>query len=195
MWDASRSLSLRPIRRRPALESDHPVDTGRRDHIPSHQEQRPPKNRNRGNDERPHGSRNPLCDQGHHHNCHYNKSPYRSPGRSDEDDPRCPLSQAIMEAPIPPGMEKPPHLKEYDGISDPFDHIDGFDAMLHYHNVGGPIKCRLFPTTLRKAAMDWYKSLALGSITSWRNLKNQFIRSFMASCRHLKTEAALEAII
>ena len=82
-----------------------------------------------------------------------------------------------MEAPIPPGMEKPPHLKEYDGIADPVDHIDGFEAMLHYHNVGGMIKCRLFPTTLRKVAMDWYKGLAPGSITSWRNLKNQFISS------------------
>ena len=90
-----------------------------------------------------------MCDQGHHHR-HYVRAPSRSPDRSDEDDPRGPLSQAIMEAPIPPGMEKPPHLKEYDGITDPVDHIDGFEAMLHYHNVGGPIKCRLFPTTLRK---------------------------------------------
>ena len=72
-----------------------------------------------------------------------------------------------MEEPIPSGMEKSPHLKEYDGIVDLVDHIDGFEEMLHYHNVGGPIKCRLFPTTLRKAVMDWYKSLALESITSW----------------------------
>ena len=72
-----------------------------------------------------------------------------------------------MEAPIPSGMEKPPHLKEYDGVADPVDHIDGFEAMLHYHNVEGPIKCWLFPMTLRKTAMDWYKGLALGSITLW----------------------------
>ncbi|CAI8609410.1 unnamed protein product, partial [Vicia faba] len=67
------------------------------------------------------------------------RSPSLSPERSDEDDPRGPLSQVIMDAPIPPGMEKPPHLKEYDGVADPVDHIDGFEAMLHYHNVGGPI--------------------------------------------------------
>ena len=41
-----------------------------------------------------------------------------------------------MEAPIPPGMEKPPHLNEYDGVADPVNHIDGFEAMQHYHNVG-----------------------------------------------------------
>ena len=43
--------------------------------------------------------------------------------------------------------------------------------------------------------MDWYKSLTPGSITSWGNLKNQFISSFNASRRHPKTEAALEAIV
>ena len=69
-------------------------------------------------------------------------------------------------------MEKPPHLKECDSIADLVDHIDGFEAMLYYHNIGGPIKCRLFSTNLRKVMMDWYKSLAPGSITSWRNLKN-----------------------
>ena len=59
-----------------------------------------------------------------------------------------------MEAPISKGMEKPPLLKKYDGIADPVDHIDGFEAILHYHNIGGPIKCRLFPMTLRKMTMD-----------------------------------------
>ena len=86
-------------------------------------------------------------------------------------------------------------MKEYDGIVDPVDHIDGFEAMLHYHNIGYPIKYRLFPTTVRKTIMDWYKNLSPGSITSWRTLKNQFISSFIASRRHSKTEAALEAIV
>ncbi|WP_342965240.1 hypothetical protein, partial [Paraburkholderia sp. JHI2823] len=96
---------------------------------------------------------------------------------------------------IPKGMERPPKLEEYDSISDPMDHIDRFKTMLDYHNIGGPIKCRLFPTTLRKIAMDWYKNLAPGSINSWRNLKNQFISSFTASRRHPKIEASLEAIV
>src|ERR1051325_85679 len=100
-----------------------------------------------------------------------------------------------MNAPIPRGMEKPPPLATYDGVDDPIDHIDGFEAMLQYLNVGGPIKCRLFPTTLRKTVMDWYKSLPPGSIHSWRELKAQFTSTFTASRRHPKTEASLEAII
>ncbi|KAI5432584.1 hypothetical protein KIW84_020045 [Lathyrus oleraceus] len=46
-----------------------------------------------------------------------------SPLRSDEEDLHCPLSRAIMEAPLPKGMEKPPNLAVYDGTTDPDDHI------------------------------------------------------------------------
>ena len=100
-----------------------------------------------------------------------------------------------METRIPRGMEKPPQLATYDGTSDPDDHIKNIEAMLQYHNVSGAIKCRLFPTTLRKGAMSWYKNLAPESITSWRNLKAQFARHFTASRRHPKSEATLEGIV
>ena len=65
-----------------------------------------------------------------------------------------------METPIPTGMKKPLPLATYDGTADLDDHIEDFEAMLNYHNVGGAIRCRLFPTTLRKSVMEWYKSLA-----------------------------------
>ena len=99
-----------------------------------------------------------------------------------------------MEAPIPKEMEKPPLLNEYNDIADLVDHIDEFETMIHYHNIGGPIKCRLFPMMMIKITMDRYKNLSSGSITSWRSLKNQFINNFTASRRHPKTEPALEAI-
>jgi hypothetical protein len=66
-----------------------------------------------------------------------------------------------MDTRIPRGLEKPPPLALYDGTSDPGDHIENIEAMLHYHNVSGAIKCRLFPITLRKGAMTWYKNLPL----------------------------------
>ena len=78
-------------------------------------------------------------------------------------------------------MEKPSPLNNYDDFTDPEDHVDAFEEMLQFHNVGGAIKCRLFPTTLRKTAIDWYKGLTSESIISWRNLKNQFASSFTAS--------------
>ena len=80
--------------------------------------------------------------------------------------PTIPYHKLLWRHPFPRVWRNLPHLKEYDGIADPVNHVDGFEVMLHYHNIGGPIKCRLFPTTLRKATMDCYKSLSLGSITS-----------------------------
>jgi hypothetical protein len=66
---------------------------------------------------------------------------------------------------------------------------------LQYQRVKGPIRCRLFPTTLKKGPLDWYKSLPPGSITSWGQLCTLFSRHFTASRRHPKTVASLEAIV
>ena len=87
------------------------------------------------------------------------RSRSRSSSFSDDDEPRGPLSQEIMAAQLPKGLEKPPPLGTYDGTTDPDEHIENIDALLDYRGVRGAIKCRLFPTTLRKGAMAWYKSL------------------------------------
>ena len=93
----------------------------------------------------------------------YYSSPSISPER-DEEEPskRCPLSPTIQRAPLPRGLEKPPSLTPYDGTIDPDDHLENVEAALDYRNVGGSIRCRVFPTMLRKGALDWYKKLAPG---------------------------------
>ncbi|MCI33280.1 hypothetical protein A2U01_0054497, partial [Trifolium medium] len=99
-----------------------------------------------------------------------------------------------MRAPIPAGFERPPPLRTYDGQTDPDEHIDNINAVLDFHMVSGAIRCRLFPTTLRKEAMSWYQSLAPQSVFSWKDLTEQFCRHFTASRQHPKTVATLEAI-
>ncbi|XP_058746082.1 uncharacterized protein LOC131618952 [Vicia villosa] len=76
-----------------------------------------------------------------------------SAGPSDEEDFRSPLSEDIRRVRLPRGMEKPPVLDQYDGTTDPDDHIRSIEAVMDYHVVRGSIKCRIFPTTLRKGAM------------------------------------------
>ena len=73
-----------------------------------------------------------------------------------------------MDAPLPIGLEKPPNLGTYNEATDLDDHIENVDALLDYHGVKGTIRCRLFPTTLRKGEMYWYKSLPNESINSWK---------------------------
>ncbi|CAJ2673558.1 unnamed protein product [Trifolium pratense] len=123
--------------------------------------------------------------------------PRRQRNRSPEerDSHQGPLSRRIRELPLPVGLEKPPAMDTYDGSTDPDEHIENLEALLEYRNVRGSIKCKLFPTTLRKGAMAWYKSLAPGSIDSWSDLCARFRAHFTSSRRHPKTEATLEAII
>ncbi|CAJ2661849.1 unnamed protein product [Trifolium pratense] len=123
--------------------------------------------------------------------------PRRQRNRSPEerDNHQGPLSRRIRELPLPVGLEKPPAMDTYDGSTDPDEHIENLEALLEYRNVRGSIKCKLFPTTLRKGAMAWYKSLAPGSIDSWSDLCARFRAHFTSSRRHPKTEATLEAII
>ncbi|XP_058733300.1 uncharacterized protein LOC131604903 [Vicia villosa] len=92
-------------------------------------------------------------------------------------------------------MEKPPALDLYDETTDPDDHIRSIEAVMDYHVVRGSIKCQIFPTTLRKGAMTWYKNLPPNSIHSWAELKKFFSNHFRASRRQPKSEATLEAVI
>ncbi|CAJ2674993.1 unnamed protein product [Trifolium pratense] len=121
-------------------------------------------------------------------------SPPLNSQESDEDDPRCPLSHDILQAPVPKGCERPPPLPAYDGLTDPDEHIASVNATLNFLRVSGAIRCRIFPTTLRKGAMAWYHSLAPRSVISWMDLTDQFCRHFTASRKQPKTEAVLDAI-
>ena len=89
-----------------------------------------------------------------------------SPEGSEDDEPHGSLVREIIDTQLPIGLEKPPPLGTYDGTHDPDEHIENIDALLDYRGVRGAIKCRLFPTTLKKGEMPWYKSLSDKSITS-----------------------------
>jgi hypothetical protein len=117
-----------------------------------------------------------------------------SPNGSEEEDSVCALSRDIMKAAVPPALERLPALPSYDGLTDPDDHINNFNAILNFRKVSGPIRCRLFPTTLRKGALTWYTSLPPHSVISWKDFSYQFKRNFTASRKQPKTLATLEAI-
>ncbi|GAU41698.1 hypothetical protein TSUD_94190 [Trifolium subterraneum] len=125
---------------------------------------------------------------------HREKTPTHSPGWSDDEVYKGPLSRQIMDLELPRALQKPPQLGKYDGLTDPDIHIQNIDDILNYQAVRGGIKCRIFPTTLVEGAMTWYRSLPQGSITSWKDLCKQFISHFTASRKHPKTEANLEAV-
>lgn len=55
--------------------------------------------------------------------------------------PRGSLSRAIIDAPLPKGLEKPVNLGTYDNTINPDEHLEIIDALLDYCNVKCSIKC------------------------------------------------------
>ncbi|KAK2366720.1 hypothetical protein QL285_080069 [Trifolium repens] len=124
----------------------------------------------------------------------YDDATEYSPNGSEEEDSVCALSRDIMRAPIPTELEMLPNLPSYDGLTDPDGHINNFNTILNFRKTSGAIRCRLFPTTLRKGALTWYTSLPPRSVFSWQDFTDQFKKNFTASRKQPKTVATLEAI-
>ncbi|GAU15394.1 hypothetical protein TSUD_04640 [Trifolium subterraneum] len=139
----------------------------------------------RGGDHRSRGDKSPPLDE----------TPTHSPGWSDDEVYRGPLSKQIMDLELPHGLQKPPQLEKYNGLTDPDIRIQNIEVILNYPGVRGGIKCIIFPTSLVKCPMAWYRSLPQGSITSWKDLCKQFTSHFTASRKHPKMEANLEVVV
>ncbi|KAK2998712.1 hypothetical protein RJ639_022649 [Escallonia herrerae] len=113
-------------------------------------------------------------------------SPERSPPR---DESGYPLSEAIQKAKLPPNFCMP-QCDLYDGTGDPGEHVYQFET-----NVSDAVMCRAFPTTLRKAAHAWFKSLQPRSIYSFGQLSDLFQKHFVSSRSRRKNSASLLNIV
>lgn len=69
--------------------------------------------------------------------------------------------------------------KRYNGTTDPFDHIEEFEAFMDAYSAAYAAKCKAFPITLKENADNWFGSLALGSITSFKDLQQVFLTKFL----------------
>ncbi|KAK2997639.1 hypothetical protein RJ639_026632 [Escallonia herrerae] len=84
---------------------------------------------------------------------------YHSPERSrPRNESGYPLSKAIEKAKLPPNFRMP-QCDLYDGTGDPGEHVYQFQTNMLLLQVSDAVMCRAFPTTLRKAAHAWFKSL------------------------------------
>src|SRR3954464_13634004 len=116
------------------------------------------------------------------------RTTYLSGSESDS-----PLAYHILDADLP--RFKMPQLEKYDGGGDPDDHIQSYRTSMKLHGATDPLLCLAFPTTLKKAAREWYNNLSAGSINSFRDLSRSFRNQFAASKRRKKNPAQLLTII
>ena len=79
------------------------------------------------------------------------------------------LDSKIMQEPIPQHF-KAPQFKDYNGTTDPIDHLETFKEAMLLYRVTDIILCRAFPITLKGMARHWYSSLKSVSIHSFEEL-------------------------
>ncbi|KAK3007473.1 hypothetical protein RJ639_013402, partial [Escallonia herrerae] len=110
------------------------------------------------------------------------------------DDSGYPLSKGIEKAKLPPNFRMP-QCDLYDGSGDPGEHVYQFQTNMLLLQVSDAVMCRAFPTTLRKAAHAWFKSLRPRSIHSFAQLSDLFQKHFVSSRTRRKNSASLLNVV
>ncbi|KAL0412209.1 UNVERIFIED_CONTAM: hypothetical protein Slati_3810600 [Sesamum latifolium] len=84
-----------------------------------------------------------------------------------------------------------PTIVEYDGTTDPMEHLSRFEnaALLHRYTDG--IKYRVFVTTFARAAQQWFNQLLVGAIRSFQEFQSLFLHQFASNRKLQKTELSL----
>ncbi|XP_077229834.1 uncharacterized protein LOC143862648 [Tasmannia lanceolata] len=104
-----------------------------------------------------------------------------------------PFTDRVLAAAVPLGF-KMPQIPQYDGTTDPVDHLQTFRTTMLLHGASDGFLCRALPTTLTGAARDWYSRLKPKSVDNFDDFGDDLARHFMSSRRPRKTTASLMAL-
>jgi hypothetical protein len=92
-------------------------------------------------------------------------------------DDTYPLAAELQATPWPPSY-KPPQLPMYDGHLDPKQFLMSLEATISSYGGNTVVMAKSFVMAVKSVAQTWYSSLRLGTITSWKKLKDMLITSF-----------------
>ena len=85
-------------------------------------------------------------------------------------------------------------IESYDGVKDPFNHLETFKTLMHLQGVRDEIMCRAFPTTVKGPARIWLNRLTPNSINTFNELSAQFTSHFIRRHRYKRSTACLMSI-
>jgi hypothetical protein len=77
-----------------------------------------------------------------------------------------------------PSSYKPPQLPMYDGHSDLKQFLMSYEATISSYGGNIAVMAKSFVMAVRSVAQTWYSSIRLGTITSWKKLKDMLVTSF-----------------
>ncbi|XP_074579566.1 uncharacterized protein LOC141836059 [Curcuma longa] len=103
-----------------------------------------------------------------------------------------PFTRRILDEELPKHFRTPQFL-DYNGSTDPEDHLGRFENAAMLHQYTDAIKCRVFLTTLAGSALRWFSQLPPSSIGSFADFREAFLRHFATSRTYRKTTMDLFA--
>jgi hypothetical protein len=98
-----------------------------------------------------------------------------------------PLAQDLWDARVPENF-RTPHLPDFDGKTDPTEHLMVVGTKTAIIGAADHLKCKLLSGTLKEAALRWYMNLPKNSIESWTDFQQKFTQQFGGS-KHIKVTA------
>ncbi|XP_012852376.1 PREDICTED: uncharacterized protein LOC105971987 [Erythranthe guttata] len=108
---------------------------------------------------------------------------------------RCsPFTIDILNEVLPQGV-KISGLPQFEGTTDPHEHIEKFSAMADLYGPTDAAMCKMFRTTLSKRAMNWFNSLPIGSVDTFARLSTRFTNQFAINKQYAKTPAHLFSVV
>ncbi|KAL0453914.1 UNVERIFIED_CONTAM: hypothetical protein Slati_1369500 [Sesamum latifolium] len=118
---------------------------------------------------------------------------YQIEGAPEDERQGVPFTDTVMVDELPMNC-RTPAIAEYDGTTDPMEHLSHFEnaALLHRYTDG--IKCRVFVTTFARAAQQWFNQLPVGAIENFQEFRSLFLHKFASSRKLRKTELSLFAV-
>ncbi|KAL0320153.1 UNVERIFIED_CONTAM: hypothetical protein Sradi_5276800 [Sesamum radiatum] len=78
-----------------------------------------------------------------------------------------------------------PAINEYDGTTNPLEHLSRFKNAALLHRYTAEIKCHVSSTTFARAAQQWFNQLLVGAIGSFQEFWSLFLHQF-ANSRKLR---------
>jgi len=106
---------------------------------------------------------------------------------------RHPFTNTIIEVPLPEKW-KGFNRDRYDGSTDPNEHMDVYTTHMSLYTSDDVVLCRVFPTSLKGAALSWFTKLSSNSIDSFTTLVTKFETQFATIRPHHLTSITLVGI-
>ena len=107
---------------------------------------------------------------------------------------RHPFTNAIIEVPLLDKW-KGFNRDRYDESTDPGEHMDAYTTHMSLYTSNNTVLCRVFPTSLKGATLNWFTKLPPNSIDSFATLVVKFETQFATSRPHHLTSIALVGIL